>query len=138
MSDHGQIVGQLFEATNGFLFVVCFGLILFFGSYLYRRRVREQARWSEIKLGFALFVMICGDAIIRFPVWYYRHMLDQGIVITDWTIDKFSFVICVGALLASVGGLCALRVATPRYMQPWPWLMTLAAAILFVILSLDP
>lgn len=138
MSDHGQIVGQLFEAINGFLFVVCFGLILFFGSYLYRRRVRDGARWNDIKLGFALFVMVIGDAVIRFPVWYYRHQLDQGVIITDWSIDKFSAAICVGAFFASVGGLCALRVSTPDRMRPWPWVLTLIAAILFVFFSLDP
>lgn len=137
MSSDGQIVGQLFEAVNGFLFVVCAGLALFFASYLIRR-LRKGASWSDVKLGVALFTFILGDGIIRAPVWYYRHQLDQGVQITDWTIDKYSAVICAGALIASVGGLCALRVSTPDKMRPWPWVITLIAAIVFVVLSLDP
>lgn len=137
MSNGGQIVGQLFEAINGFLFVVCLGLAIFFASYL-MRRLRGGAKWSEVKLGFALFTFVVGDGIIRAPVWYYRHQLDQGLTITDWTIDKYSAVICLGAIVAAVGGLCALRVAAPEKMRPWPWVLTLLVAILFVFFSLDP
>lgn len=137
MNSGGQIVGQLFEAVNGFLFVVCLGLAIFFASYLFRR-LRNGARWADVKLGFALFTFVVGDGIIRLPVWYYRHQLDQGLSITDWTIDKYSAVICIGAIMAAVGGLCALRVSAPNYMRPWPWLITLIAAIVFVFFSLDP
>lgn len=129
-----ELPGRLLEFINGYLFIVCIGMALFFASYLWRKW-RAGAEWTDVEIGIALLVYALGDAAIREPVWYYRHLLDNGETISPHQVDLFWFVASVGAALSILGGLCALRVATPYWMRPWPWIVTGIIAFAFAGIS---
>ena len=116
------------EFINGVLFVVCLGLAAFYGSYLWRR-FKQGYRYSELKIGFALWIYVLGDGVIRAPVWYYRHMTNIGEKLNASDIDKFWTIATIGAIFSIVGGLCALRVSAPDNMRPWPWIVTMLIAL---------
>ncbi len=132
---HLDIPGQVLEFVNGSLFVVCVGMVLFIGWYLlarltvYRFRVCPFLRSSETKLALALLVFALGDAIIRGPIWYWRHLINHhgDASATDMT-DLFTFIITDGAVLCCLSGIVVIRLMVSYRWGEWPWLFVACAA----------
>jgi hypothetical protein len=131
MNQH--ILSIVFEATNGFLFVAITAAAVFFAAYL-RRRWRAGAGWQDINLAAALLLFLLSDDIIRAPVWWYRHKMNEGVQITPADLSVFTALVGVGAGIGSVALLYLISAATPKVMRPWPWILTLAAAAAFIAL----
>ena len=132
-----QMLSYTFEMTNGFLMVALAAAIAFFAAYLWRRRVRDGAPWAQINIAAALLLYLFGDAIIRAPVWWYRHSVNHGgNPITSIDLTVFSIIVIVGAAICTAGLLYLIQAATPNSWRPWPWLVTAAAAAAFVAMGI--
>jgi hypothetical protein len=135
---HLDIPGQVLEFVNGSLFIVCVGMMLFIGWYLlarltvYRFRVRPFIHSSETKLALALLVFALGDAVIRGPIWYWRHLLNHhgDSAATEMT-DLFTFIVTDGAVLCLVSGIVVIRLMVSYKLGEWPWLAVAVLAIMF-------
>jgi hypothetical protein len=127
-----DLPGRFLEFVNGFLFIVCLGLIASYIGYVWRK-YRRSGKWGDIDLGIALLLFVIGDATIREPVWYYRHLDNHGIPVSSAQISLFWFIVAIGTIIASVGGLLSIKLQSPYYMQPWSWLLTLVAAFGFAV-----
>jgi hypothetical protein len=130
------ISGQTLEFIYGVKFVVCIGLVIFFSVYLTNKFIEQQRLYKqfrmtqELKIGWSLTIFALGDAITHGTVWYSRHLVDGGRQeVLVWTTN-FTLAAALGTILCSWGGLCALRVCTPREIGEWPWLMVGGVAII--------
>lgn len=128
--------GRFLEALSGFQFIVDGGMVIFFGAYLSRAvKWKRPLGWTNIwsspslKIGWSLMIFALGDTINRGIVWWSRH--DENFYnIAPWS-STYTQIAAIAALIASWGGLCALRVATPGDQGEKPWLTVLFVAMAF-------
>lgn len=135
-----EIPGRLLEFINGVHFVVCAGLVIFLAAYMARKCLTRGFKITpELKLGWALTIFATGDTIIRGTVWYSRHLANQILAGSPGDVaavvngavwpGTFTAITAAGTILGCWGGLCALRVVTPRESGEWPWLLVLTVAL---------
>lgn len=128
-----DIPGPILEFINGVKFVIFSGLSLFFVAYVFRKFSEQEWKWrltSEIKFGWALATLCFGEAIVGGTVWLSRHRINGGIdQVIPWP-KSFVLATAVATAVACWGGICALRVATPRRNGEWPWMAVVIIAIL--------
>jgi hypothetical protein len=131
-----DIPGQVLEFINGSLFVVCVGMVIFIAWYLlarltvYKFRVCPFLRSSETKLAIAFGMFALGDAIIREPIWYMRHLMNHGAPASAFeSDDMITFIITVGAVLCSLSGVAVIRLMAAYKWGEWPWVLVAGAAL---------
>ena len=129
------MLSYAFEAVNAFLLVGIVSAVCFFGAYLIRR-VRAGAGWQNLNIATALLVFLVGDLVIRAPVWWYRHTMNQGDEITSTDLMAFTVAVCIGAGIGAVGMLYLINAATPKSARPWPAVVTFVVASGFMGLVL--
>jgi hypothetical protein len=130
-----RLLSLAFEAVNAFLLVAIFAAACFFGAWIWRR-VKAGARWDDLNLAAALLIFLVGDLIIRAPVWWYRHGINHGDVITQADLTAFTVAVCVGAAIGCVGMLYLLNASTPERARPWPAVATFLGACGFMAVVL--
>ena len=54
----------------------------------------------------------------------------------DFIVRNQDLIILVGAVILAVGGLCYIRIWSPREWGEWPWLGTAFVATLFATVGL--
>jgi hypothetical protein len=139
---HLDIPGRLLEAVNGFLFIVCVGMVVFIAWYLlarltvYKFRFRPFLVSSETKLALALMVFAFGDAIIRAPIWYWRHLINHGDPNAGGMTDLFTFIVTNGAVLCSLSGIVVIRLMVSYKWGEWPWLAVAIVGAMFTFAML--
>ena len=133
-----KLPGALLEFINGDLFVVCLGMVIFILAYVATRLARSKhplqvfLAADDLRLAASLAVFALGDAVIRAPVWYYRHLMNHGDMADAVDLsDAFSVIVTCGAVLCVISGLCAIRLMVSYRWGEWPWLLVAAAAALF-------
>lgn len=119
----------ILEAVNGAFFVVALAAFIVFGQYI-------AAKWREgyifLRPAIALQTLWMGEAIMRGYLWYTRHRINLGEEVhVDAWIVMGSSVVTITAIL------CTIRVFSRESWGHWAWLITLAAIVIFVTISLN-
>lgn len=121
------------EIINGTLFIICIGIATFFGCYIVKQIQRFGFGLSGYLMSegaIAMFVFVIGDAIVRGSIWYMRHAMNISESSAELQANGTA-VAMVGVLIASLGGLCIIRIFAPQKFGPWPWIVTAALALSF-------
>jgi hypothetical protein len=124
-----------FEAANAFLLIAVTAAACFFAAWIWRR-CRAGAEWDNINIAVALLIFLVGDVVIRTPVWWYRHAMNRGEQITASRLTLFTTLVCIGAVIGSVGAFYLLNVATPKRIRPWPLLAAIIVATGFTAVAI--
>lgn len=115
------------EFWNGAWFILCFVMLVMIGAFVVRRFLtptwKIRPGWYDelgTQTAIALFVFISGSALRAGWIWLLLNCQNEGddctaIVSRVWMMD-------VAGVIAIVGGLCTIRVMSPREWLPWSWL----------------
>lgn len=136
-----QLSPQFLEAINGAAFVIYVGVLLFFVKYIVAvwtsgKRRTLRGWYEEVAGAIAIIVLVLGDALIRGPVWFLRHMANDGRDVTS-VVAPATIVIIAGATLVIVGGVCIVRQFAPKRCEIIaPMLLALCALVFGIGMAL--
>lgn len=130
---------ELLEFINAYLLVIYVSMALIVALYI-RRTLRNTSQptwrslltWPELKFAMSIFLLVAGDAMIRGPVWWWRHVVNHG---GDGAplYSSTLYVTTVGMVICAWGGVCAIRVMSPKRWRQWPWVMAVTAGAAFAL-----
>ena len=111
-------------------FLSCMALYLFREV---RRRQLSVRDWvfdlpPSMHLAVAIFVFDFGVCLRSAVIWIWRHFYKAG----DFGLIQMSLLAYGGAIIV-IGSLCKIRAITKPDFGNGPWLMSLAAMILFIL-----
>ena len=115
------------EFWNGSWFVLSSVMALMLAAFLIRRfftpdwRIREG--WYDdlgTQTGIALFVFVSGSAMRALWVWVLLGCQNHGGDCRP--IIEFSWMMQIADIVGLIGGLCLIRILSPRSWLPWSWL----------------
>lgn len=141
MTDYHSAVLEVRELMNGAWFVIASFMWLALVIYMvvgYKRRgwprggqlkfrlLRARTWWlgdPGLQLAASLLIFTTGSTIRGGYIW---ALLTAEAYPSIWVADLIERafpVLLVSTGLTIVGGMCAVRVLTPTWMQPWNWLI---------------
>lgn len=129
--------GELLEFINAYLLVVYTAMILVIARYIARmaageERLRDVIGWPEFRFALAILLVAAGDCLIRGPVWWWRHVVNHGgdgSFIYSYGIYETT----LGMMICIWGGVCAIRMMSPKRWKGWPWVATIIAGATFAL-----
>lgn len=130
------------ELLNGAGMVLEFCFLSLMALYLWRETRRRGLGISEWAHGglppsmnFAIAVMVCdGGVWVRAVViWAWRRIFGGG-DFSNWQAAALAF----GALLIVLGSLCKIRAVSKPDYGNMPWLLSAAATLAFVVVTMVP
>ena len=115
------------EFWNGAWFILCFVMLIMIGAFVVRRFFNSswQIRhgWYDelgTQTAIALFVFILGSALRALWIWLLLNCQNGGGDCT-WIVNQ-SWLMDIAGIVAIIGGLCTIRIMSPRDWLPWSWL----------------
>jgi hypothetical protein len=123
------------ELINGTLLVLFFWVVFWFGYDIYSVS-RSVGSWrqtyEESAASIACFVAFTGDSVIRGSVWYYRHLQNDGIDVSE--LEKImTLLIAMGVVIAIFGCGCIIHHLAPPSLGRLPWAIAVLTALAFGI-----
>jgi hypothetical protein len=114
---------EFIEISNGVMTVINIAIMFTFCGYAWRSW-RSGMSYMDVKPAMAFSVLIIGASSTRAWAWLWIWQSNRGIP-TQW-MDIYP-VNPIGLIITVVGGLCVLRIFTPK---DWSWTVWLATLIL--------
>jgi hypothetical protein len=120
---------ELIEFGNAAMSVIDLSLFATFAGYAVRSW-RNGVGYKELKPAIAIGTFIFGAFITRFwsLLWVYGHNRDISV---DWMNDYPAALF--GLVTTVIGGLCVIRVFSPKSWSLAMWFSTLILAMLFAV-----
>lgn len=123
------------ELINGTLLVLFFWVVFWFGYDIYSVS-RSVSSWrqtyEESAASIACFVAFTGDSIIRGSVWYYRHLRNDGVDVSE--LEKITtLLIAMGVVIAIFGCGGIIHHLAPPSLGRLPWAIAVLTALAFGI-----
>lgn len=120
---------ELIEFGNAVMSVIDLSMFATFAGYAIRSW-RRGLSYPDIKPAFAIGTFVFGAMLTRFIslIWMYGH---NRHISMDWLVDDNQFPLAVLSLaITIVGGLCVIRIFSPRSWSTTMWLGTLLVSLL--------
>jgi hypothetical protein len=121
------------ELLNGAGAIIGISFLGLMARYLILESRRRHLRWRDwifdlppsMHLAVAIFVCDLGVSIRTSLIWYWRHFGDG-----NFTVGQM-VTLGIGAAIIVIGSLCKIRSITKPDLGDGPWLLSLAAVVLF-------
>jgi|SRR6185503_3981116 len=126
---------QLLEAVNAGILAIFSGMAFLVARYLWIEMASFGYSRLRARAAISLGAVFSGEMVKAGVIWWVRTRSNAGLP-PDFIVLHQDKIILVGAAVLAIGGLCYIRIWSPRTWGEWPWIGTAFVAVLFATVGL--
>ncbi len=127
----------LLETANAVIFAISAGMTFIVARYLLREVITHGYTRYRSRAAVSLLTIFTGEMCKAGILWWVRSEANDGLP-PGWISLNQDYVVFVGAILLTLGGLCFIRIYSPAEGSEWPWVGTAIVGATFAFAGWMP